>query len=166
MSRARGHEGTRERHNLPLQRTHLIGRERDVAAVRQAVLRSEGHLVTLTGAGGCGKTRLALQVGRELVEAFENGVWWVELAPLADPLLVPQAAARALEVTEQPGRPILDTLLASLQPRQLLLVLDNCEHLVEACARLADHVLTACPHLHILATSREPLRLPGEVAWP
>src|SRR5919204_4175819 len=153
MSRARGHEGPREPHNLPLQRTRLIGRERDVAAVRQAVLDREGHLVTLTGAGGCGKTRLALQVGRDLVEAFEHGVWLVELAPLADRLLVPQAVARALEVTEQPGRPILETLLANLQSRQLLLMLDNCEHLVEACACLADQLLTACPHLRILATS-------------
>src|SRR5438105_7856029 len=166
MSRARGHEGTRERHNLPLQRTHLIGRERDVAAVRQAVLRSEGHLVTLTGAGGCGKTRLALQVGRELVEAFENGVWLVELAALADPLLVLQVVARALEVSEQPDRPLLDTLVAYLRPLHLLVVLDNCEHLVEACARLADQLLATCPHLRILATSREPLRLAGEVAWP
>ena len=165
MSRARA-RGTRERHNLPLHRTRLIGRERDVAAVRQAVLEREGHLVTLTGAGGCGKTRLALQAGRDLVETFEDGVWLVELAPLVDPLLVPQAVARALEVTEQPGRPILETLLAKLQSRQLLLVLDNCEHLVDACAQLADRLLTACPRLRLLATSREPLRISGEIAWP
>src|SRR5438874_6637638 len=153
MSRARA-RGTRERHNLPLHRTRLIGRERDVAALRQAVLEREGHLVTLTGAGGCGKTRLVLQAGRDLVDAFADGVWLVELAPLVDPLLVPQAVARALEVTEQPGRPILETLLAKLQSRQLLLVLDNCEHLVDACAQLADRLLTACPRLRLLATSR------------
>src|SRR5437762_6680447 len=142
MSRARA-RGTRERHNLPLHRTRLIGRERDVAAVRQAVLEREGHLVTLTGAGGCGKTRLALQVGRDLADAFDDGVWLLQLAPLTDQSLVAQAVARAVGVTEQPDRSLLEMLVASLEPRQLLLVLDNCEHLVEACARLADRLLAA-----------------------
>jgi predicted ATPase/DNA-binding CsgD family transcriptional regulator len=158
--------GGHRRHNLPLHLTSLIGRAHDAAAVRHVVLESHGHLVTLTGAGGCGKTRLALHVGLDLADAFPDGVGLVELAPLADPLLVPQAIATALDVTEQPGRLILDTLRAHLKPRRLLLLLDNCEHLVEACARVADHLLAACPQLRILATSREPLRIPLEIAWP
>jgi non-specific serine/threonine protein kinase len=176
MPQARGPEGpkavikdrpgTRERHNLPVHRTGLIGRDHDAAVVCQAVLESEGHLVTLTGAGGCGKTRLALQVGRDLVDAFDDGVWLAELAPLADESLVAQAVAWAVGVTEQPDRSLLDTLVASLQPRQLLLVLDNCEHLIRICAHLAHQLLAACPGLRIMATSRQPLRLASEVAWP
>jgi predicted ATPase len=161
MGVARGNQ----HHNLPVQRTRLIGRELDAAAVRQAVLESEGHLVTLTGTGGCGKSRLALNVAADLVDAYPDGVWLVELAPLADPALVPEAVAAAFGVHQQPSRPILDSLVARLKPRHLLLILDNCEHLVEACARLADTVLSACPGLRLLATSREPLRVEGEILW-
>jgi predicted ATPase len=162
---SRPRTGARERHNLPVQRSRLIGREHDAAAVRQAVLESEGHLVTLTGAGGCGKTRLALQVAADLVDAYPDGVWLVELAPLADPTLVPEAVAAAFGMHQQPGRPIVDTLMAPLKQRRLLLVLDNCEHLVEACARLADTVLSACGGLRLLTTSREALRLDSEIVW-
>ena len=109
------------RHNLPVQRTRLIGRDHEVVAARKAVVDSGGHLVTLTGAGGCGKTSLALQVGRGLVGAFDDGVWLVELAPLADSSLVPHAVARVLGVTEQPDRSIPDALVAWLQGRQLVL---------------------------------------------
>jgi hypothetical protein len=145
-------------HNLPLQRTRLIGRDQDVLAARKALLDAEGHLLTLTGAGGCGKTRLALQVGRELVDAFDDGVWLSEFASLADASLVPQVVAT-------------EALTASLQRLELLLVLDNCEHLVEACAELADRLLADCPGLRILATSRaDPPRerggLPGGPACP
>jgi len=148
-----------------VRRSRLIGREHDGAALRQAVLESEGHLVTLTGAGGCGKTRLALQVAADLVDAYPDGVGLVELAPLADPTLVPEAVAAAFGMHHQPGRPFVDTLMARLKQRQLLLVLDNCEHLVEACARLADTVLSACGGVRLLTTSREALRLHREIVW-
>jgi non-specific serine/threonine protein kinase len=152
-------------HNLPSPRTRLIGREQDAAAVRQVLLGTPGRLVTLTGAGGCGKTRLALQVAADLVRAFRDGVWLVELSSVADKTLIPEIVAAVLGVREQPGQPILDTLVAQQKLRQLLLVLDNCEHLVEACAHLADAVLTACPGMRLLATSREPLRIDGEITW-
>jgi predicted ATPase/DNA-binding CsgD family transcriptional regulator len=161
MREARGER----RHSLPAQPGRLIGREYDVGAVRQRVLETEGRLVTLTGAGGCGKTRLALQVAAELVDAFRDGVRLVELAPLAEPTLVAQTVASALGMQERPDRPILDTLVNSLEHRDLLLVLDNCEHVVEACAELADAMLSGCPGVRVLATSREPLRVQREITW-
>jgi non-specific serine/threonine protein kinase len=157
--------GNREKHNLPVARMRLIGREHDIAGVRQTVVDSEGHLVTLTGAGGCGKTSLAIHVGRELLAAFRDGVWLVELASLADPALLDQALATALGVREQPGQLLSDGLLTFLRPRSVLLLLDNCEHLVDACAHRAETLLAKCPELRILATSREALRIPGEVIW-
>jgi predicted ATPase/DNA-binding CsgD family transcriptional regulator len=123
------------------------------------------RLVTLTGAGGCGKTRLALETGRGLLPHFAEGVWLVDFSPLVDPALVVQAAARVLRVQEQPARPLLETLSDTLRHRQLLLIFDNCEHLAAACAQLATALLQFCPDLHILATSREPLRVTGEVVW-
>jgi predicted ATPase len=117
-------------HNLPLALSSFIGRGREIVAVRQ-LLRTT-RLLTLTGPGGCGKTRLGLWVAVELGPEFAHGVWLVELAPLADPGLVPQTAAGALGLREAPGRPLADLLLDYLQPRELLLVLDNCEHLVAA----------------------------------
>src|SRR5207248_1673752 len=154
--------------NLPARRSALIGRERDVAAVRDLVLGSEGRLVTLTGAGGAGKTSLALQVARDLAPAaeFADGAWLVELAPLADPGLVPQAVATALGVQTGASNSPEQALVAWLRARQLLLVLDNCEHLVDACARLAETLTTRCATLRILATSRESLRVLGEAVWP
>ena len=113
-----------------------------------------------------GKTRLALAVAHALAGDYPDGVWFVELAPLADPALVPQAVAAALGVREQPGRPLVDQLADALRGRDCLLVLDNCEHLVDACAALAEAFLAACPQLRVLATSREPLRVPGEAVWP
>jgi predicted ATPase/DNA-binding SARP family transcriptional activator len=151
------------RHDLPLPLTRFIGREPQIAEVQQ--LLDQHRLVTLTGAGGCGKTRLALETARKWVETFTDGVWLVELAPLADPALVPRTVAHALHVREQPDSPLLATLTEALKGRQLLLVLDNCEHLVEACAHLALALLQACPHLRILATSREALGVPGEVPY-
>ena len=123
------------------------------------------RLVTLTGAGGIGKTRLALQAAAGLLADYPDGVWLVELAPLSDPALVPQAVATALGVRETPGEPLLASLIAALQAKQLLLLLDNCEHLVAACAALADALLRVCPQLAILATSREALGIAGERAW-
>jgi predicted ATPase/DNA-binding SARP family transcriptional activator len=147
-------------HNLPVQLTRFIGREREMAEVRR--LLASTHLLTLTGAGGCGKTRLALQAAASVLEEFPDGVWLVELAPLVDPTLVPQAVAAVLGVREQPGRSVAETLLDRLRPRFLLLVLDNCEHLLTAVAQLAERLLRACPHLRILATSREGLNIVGE----
>ena len=150
-------------HNLPLQLTSFVGRERELAEV--AALLGAHRLVTLTGPGGTGKTRLALQAAADALEASPDGVWLAELAALADPALVPQAVAAAVGVREEPGRPLLATLTDALRPKRLLLVLDNCEHLLDACARLADALLRACPHLRVLATSREALGIAGEVPY-
>jgi predicted ATPase/class 3 adenylate cyclase len=150
-------------HNLPLQLTRFIGREPEMAAVR-GLLESE-RLVTLTGTGGAGKTRLALQVAADALDGYADGTWFVELAAIADPLLVPRVVASAVGVREQHGRPIVDTLVDQLAPRTTLLVLDNCEHLIDACARLAAVLLAGCPRLTILATSREPLLIGGEIVW-
>jgi predicted ATPase/DNA-binding CsgD family transcriptional regulator len=150
--------------NLPLGLSSFIGREKELAEVKR--LLENTCLLTLTGSGGCGKTRLALAAAWELVERFEDGVWLVELAPLADPALVPQAVASTLGVREQPGRSPTETLSDYLRSMKVLLVLDNCEHLVEACAELAEALLHSCPELRILATSREALGITGEVAWP
>jgi predicted ATPase/DNA-binding SARP family transcriptional activator len=168
----------RPSHNLSLELTRFVGREREIEEVRR--LLGAGRLVTLTGAGGCGKTRLALQVASRLAEVgasdagtetsrrqetgprLTDGVWLVELAPLADPALVPQAAATVLGVRQEPDHPLIGTLTRVLREKHLLLVLDNCEHLVGACAQLAEALLRACSHLRVLATSREALRVPGE----
>ena len=132
--------------------------------IRRAL--SATRLLTLTGVGGSGKTRLALEVARDLLEAYPDGVWLVELAPLSEEVLVPKAVAEALEVPERSAGPLADTLAEVLRNRELLLVLDNCEHLLEASARLVDKLLDSCPRLSILATSREALRVEGEVRWP
>ncbi len=150
--------------NLPRQLTSFIGREREIAEVKDLLTRA--LLLTLTGAGGSGKSRLALQVAAELLDQYPDGVWWVELAPLSEPALVPQAVASALSVREQPGRSLTDTLLDYLRPKTLLLVLDNAEHLLSACVDLADELLRRCPHLRILATCREALRIEGESIYP
>jgi predicted ATPase len=151
------------RHNLPAQLTSFIGREKEIAEVKR--LLNEKRLVTITGPGGTGKTRLSLQVATGLLGTFPNGAWLVELAPVADPALVPQAAATALGVPEQRGRSIQDALTDFLREKDLLLILDNCEHMVDACAALADALLHACPGLKILASSRETLGVAGEVPF-
>jgi non-specific serine/threonine protein kinase len=149
---------------LPAALSSFIGREREIAEVRR--LFERGRLVTLTGAGGSGKTRLAIQAAGELGDEMEDGMWWVELAALSDAGLLPQAVAAALGVREQPGRALSETLVIWLRPRNLLLLLDNCEHLIAACAGLADSLLRACPRLKVLATSREALGVNGEIVWP
>src|SRR5215207_10099807 len=151
------------RHNLPAQRSSFVGREQEVLEVGQALAMT--RLLTLTGAGGSGKTRLALEVARDLLEAYPNGVWLVELAPLSEELLVPKAAAEALKVPERPQEPLVDTLADVLRERQLLLVVDNCEHLIEAAAGLVDKLLDSCPRVRILAISREALGVEGEARW-
>ncbi len=149
--------------NLPRQLTSFVGREREMAEVKR--LLSTANLVTLIGSGGAGKTRLALQVAVDVVEDYRDGVWLAEFAPLADPALVPKTVATVLNVPEQPGRDVTETLVDALRPKALLLLLDNCEHLLVACRDLAATLLRKCPHLLILATSREGLGVPGEAFW-
>src|SRR5215213_2090616 len=150
-------------HNLPSELSSFVGREKELAEVKR--LLENTRLLTLTGAGGCGKTRLALAVASEVVEGFEDGVWLVDLAPLADPALVPQAVASTLGAREQPGRILTEILSDYLRSKKVLLVLDNSEHLIEACAELSQVLLRACPKLRVLATGREALGITGEVAW-
>ncbi len=149
--------------NLPIQLTSFIGREREIAQVKGFL--STTRLLTLTGAGGVGKTRLAFQVAAEVLGDFPDGAWVVDLAPLRDPGLVPYAVASVMSVSEQPDRMLTNTLVDALRHKALLLILDNCEHLQSACERLADALLRGCEHLRILASSRVPLGLPGETLW-
>ena len=151
------------KHNLPAPRTSFVGRQREMVEVKRALAMT--RLLTLTGAGGSGKTRLALEVARDLAGAYPDGVRLVELAPLPEGDLVARTVAEAVGVTEQPGRPISDLLVAYLRDREMLLMVDNCEHLVGDTARLVDLFLDACPRLRILATSREPLGVAGELNW-
>jgi len=149
--------------NLPLQLSSFVGREREMANVES--LLAAHRLVTLTGPGGSGKTRLALAVASEAAQDFENGTYLVELASLADPDLISQAVASVLGVRESPGTPLVDSLHAHIGPREILLILDNCEHLIETCADLAETLLRSCPNLRILATSREALGVAGEILF-
>jgi non-specific serine/threonine protein kinase len=151
------------KHNLPQQLTSFIGRERELVEVRH--LLEQTRLLTLLGVGGIGKTRLALQVGADSIDDFVDGVWFVQLAPLTDERLVPQAVATVLGLKEQPGIAITDTLTKETRDRKLLLVLDNCEHLIHASALLCEALLAACAGIRIVATSREPLRAPGEIGY-
>jgi predicted ATPase/DNA-binding CsgD family transcriptional regulator len=150
-------------HNLPLQVNRFIGREREIAAVSELLVTT--RLLTLTGAGGSGKTRLALQIAIDLLEEFAHGVWWVELAALSDPLLVPQAVGSVVGIPERAGRTVTEALADALRPKHLLLVLDNCEHLLAACVELIEALLHTCPQVQILVTSREALTITGETTW-
>ncbi|HEX7170917.1 MAG TPA: BTAD domain-containing putative transcriptional regulator, partial [Rubrobacter sp.] len=152
------------RHNLPSRRTSFVGRGREMIEVRRTL--SMTRLLTLTGAGGSGKTRLALEVARDLVGIYPDGVWLVELAPLSEPEMVAQEVAGTLGVHEQPGRSFLDSLLDTLGDKQMLLLLDNCEHLVDAATQLTMALLDSCPRIRVLATSRERLGVIGELSWP
>src|SRR5215203_5627364 len=151
------------KHNLPEPRTNFVGREREMVEVKRMLAMT--GLLTLTGTGGCGKTRLALEVARELIGTYQDGVWLVELAPLSEGALVPQVMAGTLGVQEQPGLPPLQSLLDALGDKEMLLVLDNCEHLIDAAARLTVALLSSCPRLRVLATSRESLGVTGELGW-
>ncbi|MFI5626422.1 ATP-binding protein [Nocardioides sp. NPDC051685] len=150
--------------SLPVELTEFVGRRQDRADVRQLV--TEGRLVTLTGLGGVGKTRLALRVARELQRSVPDGVWFVPLAELSDPLLIPETIGAVLGIHDRSSEVGTIQLAEYLRERDLILVLDNCEHLIEHCAMLADTLLRTCPRLRILATSREPLRISGEVIRP
>ena len=146
--------------NLPRQLTPLLGREEVLAEIEPLVI--EHPLVSLVGTGGVGKTSVALQVGADLLDGSGEGVWFIDLAPLRDQALVVNTTAATFGLREQGERPMLELLLQYLRPRRLLLILDNCEHLIEAVAYVADAILRAAPHVRLLATSREPLRIEGE----
>jgi len=154
---------SRPKHNLPYQLTSFIGREQEIAQLVELV--TANRLVTLTGAGGAGKTRLALEVAAQARESFPDGAWLVELAPLFDPRLVPRAVAQALAHTEQPARPLIETLGDYLVSKKLLLVLDNAEHLLEACVRLVNEIVRRSPGTAVLVTSRERLGIAGELTY-
>lgn len=156
-------ESQPRKHNLPEQLTSFIGREKEIEEVGELLTKT--RLLTLTGSGGCGKTRLSLQVASRVLDQFPDGVWFVEFAPLADPALVPDTVAAALGLSEQPGKPIEQTVADYLKAKQLLLVLDNCEHLLLACAQLAEAVLRQCPSVVVLANSREGLAIGGELVY-
>jgi predicted ATPase/class 3 adenylate cyclase/DNA-binding CsgD family transcriptional regulator len=149
--------------HLPVQLTNFVGRQAQLSQVRE--LLSKNRLATLTGAGGVGKTRLAIQIAGQLSHEFSGGGWYVDLAPITDAGLVPTTAARAFGLPDQPGRSTMDTLTRFIGDRQMLVVLDNCEHLLDASATLAVALLEECPGLSLLATSREPIGVAGEVSW-
>ncbi|MGH2375703.1 MAG: ATP-binding protein [bacterium] len=149
--------------NLPVQLTSFVGRDRERNEIRHMLLSA--HALTLTGAGGAGKTRLALQVAADVVEEFRDGVWLVELAPLTDPELVVQTVASTLDVREIPRRDLAGTLADALKARSMLVLLDNAEHLLAACAALARKLMLACPGLRLLVTSREALGIAGEQVY-
>ena len=150
--------------NLPVQLTTFIGRENEIAELKQEL--EVHHLVTLTGSGGTGKTRLSLQVAADLLDHFNHGVWFVELAPLTDPDLIPQTILSTIGISEQPNKTPLEILKEYLHEKKLLIVLDNCEHLIEASAQVTNALLNAAPGLKVLASSREALGVKGEVSYP
>jgi predicted ATPase/DNA-binding CsgD family transcriptional regulator len=151
-------------HNVPNALTSFVGRRREVHQVRE--LLKTTRLLTLTGSGGVGKTRLATEVARSMLDAYPDGVWLVELAPVTDPDLVPQVVAGTLGVQEDEGVPLTTSVINSIRDRDMLVVLDNCEHVVDACAYLTEALLGHCSQIRVLATSREVLSVPGEVTWP
>ncbi len=149
--------------NLPAEPNSFVGRERDLAEL--ALLLGEVRALTLCGPGGIGKTRLALRLACEIVPGFPDGAWLAELGDTVDPALVPLRVAAALGIREEPDRPLTETLADVLRPRRMVLILDTCEHVVEACAVLVQQLLASCPSVRLIATSREPLRVRGETAW-
>ena len=149
--------------NLPMQMTSFVGREQQIAEVTRSLAKS--RLVTLTGSGGTGKTRLSLQVAAEILDRFKDGVWFLELAPITDPELVPNTVADLLGIREESARPLMTTLLDWFSDRELLIILDNCEHLLDACAKFTDSVLRGSRGVRILASSREALGIAGETAY-
>ena len=149
--------------HLPMQLTSFIGRQAEMNGIREAL--ADNRLVTLTGAGGAGKTRLALQITANIATEFADGVWYVDLAPITHPGVVPVTVARALGLPDQPGQETMDVLLRFIRDRRMLILLDNCEHLLDSSAELIIALLSACPALSLLTTSREPIGVTGEVSW-
>jgi non-specific serine/threonine protein kinase len=151
------------KNNLPLQLSSFIGRGKELSDVIRLLLKY--RLVTLTGSGGVGKTRLSIKVGEQIAEDYANGVWLIELAPILDPSLVPYTTASVFGLRDNSQRGIIDVLCDYLRDKRMLLILDNCEHILDACAQLIDAVLKTCPKLKILATSRESLNITGEAIY-
>src|SRR3990172_6834379 len=149
--------------NLPNQLTSFIGREKEIEDVKK--LLHDAHMLTLTGPGGTGKTRLSIQAAGEVLDQYPNGVWFVELAPILDPLLVPRTTAIAIGLRDEPQRPVIDMLCDYLREKKMLIILDNCEHLVDACAQMTDRLLHVSSHTRIFASSREALGIAGEVTY-
>lgn len=149
-----------KRSNLPYQLTNFIGRDREITEIKS--LLSNARLVTLTGAGGSGKTRIATEIASRILDEFPDGVWLVDFVPIREPGLIQQIIASVLGIQEEPGRALIKTLKDYLYAKKLMLLFDNCEHLISGCAQTADMLLQVCPHLYILATSREPLGIAGE----
>ena len=154
----------RTRTNLPESLTSFLGRERELVEIKQRLRVT--RLMTLTGIGGLGKTRLAQQAAAEMLDAYRDGVWFVDLAPLGDPAFVPSALAHVLQVKETAGQLLLNALCEHLRTRQTLLILDNCEHVLDGCARLTEALLRDAAQVTVMATSREVLHLAGEYAFP
>lgn len=150
-------------HHLPAQLTSFVGRTSQIVEI--SALLTENRFMTLTGAGGAGKTRLAIEVAGRLTDQFPEGIWWADLAPTTHPSVVPLTVARTLGLPDQPGRSITDTLTRFIGNRRMLMLIDNCEHLLDPCAAFVEELLTSCPRITILATSREPLLVSGEVTW-
>lgn len=148
---------------LPLQLTSFVGRRTEIADIGEAL--AGNRLVTLTGAGGAGKTRLAVEVAATIATDFTDGVWYVDLAPITDPDMVPVTVARALGLPDQPGQPTMDVLRRFIRDRHMLILIDNCEHLLDGSADLIAGLLSACPAITLLTTSREPIGVTGEVSW-
>ena len=149
--------------NVPVQLTKFIGRRREIGEVR--ALLETTRLLTITGAGGAGKTRLALTVAESFVGSYDDGVWFVALEALVDRTLVPRQLAAVLGISEEAGRPMIETVVSYLSARHVLLVLDNCEHLAPDTGSVAERLLQVCPSLRIMATSRQPLNIAGETTW-
>ena len=155
--------GSAATQNLPAQLSSFVGRMAEMAAVRE--LLSHDRLVTLTGAGGSGKTRLAVEVAASITGEFASGVWYVDLAPITNPAVVPVTMARALGLPDQPGSTSTESVVRHIGSRQMLIVLDNCEHLLDASAEMIGDILRGCPSVTLLTTSREPIGMPGELTW-
>lgn len=150
--------------NLPQQVTSFVGREKEMADLKRLIPTT--RLLTLMASGGTGKSRLSLQVAADLLDDFPDGVWFAELAAISEPSLVAPTVARLLDITEVTGEPILQTLTKALKSRRLLLILDNCEHLIIACAQLAASLMRSCPNVFLIASSREALNITGETVYP
>ena len=159
MARPRHRSG-----NLPAEATTFVGRRRELGEIKKKL--TSARLVSLVGAGGVGKTRLALRVGTELARSFADGAWLVELGEVSDPAVVSDAVLAALDLRDQAGAKPMEILMSYLRERRLLLVIDNCEHLLEAAAQLVSDVLRAAPDVQVITTSREPLQVAGEHVVP
>lgn len=149
--------------NLPVQLTNFLGREKDINEIKK--LLSDSHLLTLVGPGGTGKTRLCLQVAADIIDDYENGVWFIDLAPLKDGTLLPQTIAQAIGIKEESQQELTKTLINYFKEKEILILLDNCEHIIESCSNLSGELLINCPKLKIMATSREMLRINGETVY-